>query len=441
MNLYLVACCSYLAEIRNTRYEIRDTKRGVIVSKRVAITGVGVVSPCGLKKETFWANLKRGESYIDEIKRFDASTYPSRIAGQVHELDHYTHLSGRLIKKIDVFSHMALVASEQALQDSKVDLANVDKNRVGVFMGNALGGWLFAETELRDLYMEGREGISPYMASAWFPAAPQGQVTIYYGFKGYSKTIVADKASSALALWYASKTVAEDKNEFVVAGGMEAPITPYALLCANSRGGLSKNNLMPKKAYRPYDLYRDGFVLAEGSGMVVLEQEEHARKRNVPIYGYLCGVGFSSDGYHYSRFRPDSKNLEYAINECLKDARWDKNDINYICLDAEASEMGDYLETQALKNVFGKKITTVSLSAPKTMYGNLLGAQTALDLITTLFSMKYSTVLPTINYEMRDPACDLDYTANKSLERNIKKALILARGRGGINVVLAVEKE
>ena len=197
---------------------------------------------------------------------------------------------------------------------------------------------------------------------------------------------------------------------------------------------------MPKKAYRPYDLYRDGFVVAEGAGMVIMEKEDRAQKRAVPVYGYLCGIGFSSDGYHYSRFRPDPKNLEYAIEECLKDARWNKRDINYICLDAEASEMGDYLETQALKNVFGKQISTISLSAPKAMYGNLLGAQTALDLITTLFSMRHATVLPTVNYEMRDPQCDLDYTAHKAIERDIKKALIIARGRGGINVVLAVEK-
>ena len=409
--------------------------------ERVAITGMGVVSPCGLKKETFWANLKRGGSFIDEVTRFDASLYPSRIAGQVHELDHYTHLSGRLIKKIDVFSHMALVATEQAIKDANIDLGNTDKNQVGVFMGNAIGGWLFAEKELRDLYIEGRDGVSPYMASAWFPAAPQGQVTIYYGFKGYSKTIVADKASSALALWYGAKTIAEDKNEFVLAGGMEAPVTPYALLSANSCGNLSKNNLSPKSAYKPYDLYRDGFVVAEGSGMVVLEKESHAHRRNASIYGFIGGIGFSSDGYHYSRYSPDSGNLEYAIEECLKDARWNKRNVHYICLDAEATEMGDYLETKAIKNVFGKQIETVSLSAPKSMYGNLLGAQTAVDLISTLLSMKHSTVLPTINYEMRDPLCDLDYTPNESKERDIKKALIIARGRGGINVVLAVEKE
>ncbi|UCG34774.1 MAG: beta-ketoacyl-[acyl-carrier-protein] synthase family protein [Candidatus Omnitrophota bacterium] len=410
------------------------------MKEQVAITGMGVVAPCGLKKETFWANLKRGKSFIDEVTRFDASQYPSRIAGQVHDLDCYTHLSSRLVKKIDVFSHMALVASEQALQDAQIDLEKIDKKRTGVFMGNALGGWLFAETELRDMYLEGREGVSPYMASAWFPAAPQGQVTIYYGFKGYSKTVVSDKASSALALWYGAKTIAQDKNEYVIAGGMEAPITPYALLCANTCGNLSKSNLTPKRAYRPYDLYRDGFVLGEGSGMVALEKEAHAKKRGVNIYGFVRGVGFSSDGYHYSRYKPSSDNLAYAIEECLKDAGWAKKDIDYICLDGEATTIGDYLETQALKNVFGKELENISLSAPKSMFGNLLGAQTSLDLIMTLLSMQHGTVLPTVNYEMKDPYCDLDYTPNKPIEKEINKALILARGRGGINVVLAVEK-
>lgn len=409
--------------------------------QRIAITGIGVVSPCGLKKETFWANLKRGASFVDEISRFDASLYPSRIAGQVHQLDHYTHLSSRLIKKIDVFSHMALVSSEQALQDARIDLNNVDKRRIGIFVGNALGGWLFGETELRDLYIEGREGISPYMASAWFPAAPQGQITIYYGFKGYSKTIVADKASSALALWYGAKVIADNKNDYVLAGGMEAPITPYALLSANTCGNLSKNNLMPRQAYKPYDLARDGFVLAEGSGMVLLEKEEHARSRNVPIYGFIKGIGFSSDGYHYSRHKPDAENFAYAIEECLHDCGWHKKDIDYICLDGEATVMGDYLETLALKKVFGKDIKNIALSAPKSMFGNLLGAQTSVDLIATLLSMKHNLVLPTINYQTHDAYCDLDYTPNHAREKEIKKALILARGRSGINVALGVERE
>ncbi|MBD3245768.1 MAG: hypothetical protein GF333_02030 [Candidatus Omnitrophica bacterium] len=410
------------------------------MKERVAITGMGIVSPCGLKKETFWANLKRAGSYVETVTRFDTSLYPSRIAGQVHDLDPYTHLSGRLIKKIDVFSHMALVASEQALQDAGVDPASVDKNRVGVFMGNALGGWLFAETELRDMYIEGREGISPYMASAWFPAAPQGQITIYYGFKGYSKTIVADRASSGLALWYGARTIRQKKNDYVLAGGMEAPITPYALLCANTMGGLSKQNLTPASAYKPYDLYRDGFALAEGAGTLMLESETQARRRARQIYGYLQGIGFASDGYHYARSAPDSSALEYAITQCLEDAGWKTGEVDYVCLDAEASQVGDWLESRALREVFGAHCDRMAMSAPKSMFGNLLGAQTAVDLILTLLSMEHETVLPTINYQMHDPYCGLDYTPNVPRRRSMQKALLLSRGRGGIHVVVAVEK-
>jgi len=407
---------------------------------RVAITGIGIVSPAGLKKETFWANLKNARSFVDKITRFDASLYPSRIAGQIHEIDKYTHLSQRLIKRIDIFSHMALVASQQAIEDARLDLNSIDKNRVGVFMGNALGGWLFAETELRDMYIEGREGISPYMASAWFPAAPQGQITIYYGFKGYSKTVVADRASSALAIWYGAKVLLEKKNDYILCGGMEAPVTPYALLCANTYGELSKNNSSPKTAYRPYDLYRDGMVIAEGSGVAILEREEDAIKRNIPIYGFIKGVGFSCDGFHYSRSSLNTEALEYAIEKALEDSNFSKDKIDYICLDGVGSIVSDMLEAKAIKNVFGKYLKNISLSAPKSMFGNLLGSQTAIDLIITLLSMQNDLVLPTINYEEKDPYCDIDCTPNKPIQRKIERALIISRGRGGINVVLGIER-
>ncbi|UCD15631.1 MAG: beta-ketoacyl-[acyl-carrier-protein] synthase family protein [Candidatus Omnitrophota bacterium] len=410
------------------------------MQNRIAVTGVGVVSPAGLKKETFWANLKAGRSCVDHIKRFDASLYPSRIAGQVHQLDAYSHLSGRLTKKIDVFAHMALVASEEAIKDANLDLGSCDKDRIGAFMGNALGGWLFAETELRDLYLEGREGISPYMASAWFPAASQGQVTIYYGLRGYSKTVVSDRASSALAMWYGAKVLRDKKNDYCLAGGMEAPITPYALLSANTHGSLSKNNLTPKTAYKPYDLYRDGFVLGEGSGIVILEREKDALKRGVNIYGFIKGIGFSCDGSHRIKPALSSQALEVAIKDCIRDCRWREQDVDYICLDAEATELGDILEVKALKGVFGKKLGDISLSAPKSMFGNLLGAQTSLDLIATLLSMQNSLVLPTINFAERDSYCDIDCTPGQAVAREVNKALIIARGRGGVNVVVGVEK-
>lgn len=410
------------------------------MNERIAITGIGVVSPAGLKKETFWANLKVGRSFVDEITRFDASLYPSRIAGQVHQLDAYSHLSNRLVKKLDVFSHMALVACEQAIKDARLDLDNLDKDRIGAFMGNALGGWLFAETELRDLYLEGRDGISPYMASAWFPAAPQGQVTIYYGLRGYSKTIVSDRASSALAVWYGAKVLKDKKNDYCLAGGMEAAVTPYALLSANASGILSKNNLTPKTAYRPYDLYRDGLVLGEGSGIVVLEREETAVSRAAKIYGFLKGIGFTCDASHRIRPSLNSESLSAAITNCIKDCCWEKEDIDYICLDGQADELGDILEVNALNNVFGKKLGDISLSAPKSMFGNLLGAQTSLDLIMAILSMENSLVLPTINFESKDTDCDINCTPNTAVAREIKKSLIISRGRGGINVVLGVER-
>jgi len=410
------------------------------MENKIAITGMGVVSPAGMKKNTFWANLKSGRSFVDEITRFDSSLYQSRVAGQVHDLDAYCSLSSRLTKRIDVFAQMALMASDEALKDSAFDLSQADKTRMGVFMGNAIGGWLFAETELRDLYIEGREGVSPYMASAWFPAAPQGQVTIYYGLKGYSKTVVSDRASSALALWYAAKTIRDGNNDYCLAGGMEAPITPYSLLCANTQDRLTKNNLNPRKAYRPYDLHRDGFALGEGSGIVLLEKEDAAKKRGANINAYLKGIGFSCDGYHRSEYALNPEALEYAIAECIKDSGWKKDEIDYVCLDAEGTVLGDILEAQAIKNVFGAHLKKMALSAPKSMYGNLLGAQTSLDLIATVMAMQNNLVPPTINFSDCDPRCEIDCTPNKAREHKINKAIIVARGRGGINMVLGVEK-
>src|SRR5512136_2112717 len=232
---------------------------------KIAITGIGIVSPSGIGKRQFWANIKSGRSAVKEITRFDASRYPSHIAGQIDDLEKYSHVSERLLKKIDAFSHMALIAAEMALIDAGIDIKKEDPNLIGIFLGNAIGGWLYAETELRDLYIEGREGVSPYMASAWFPAAPQGQVSIYYGIKGFSKTVVADRASSLMAIGYARDTLVKGKLHMILAGGMEAPVSPYALLCCNTYGMISCDNEHPAAAYRPFDKNRQGFVIGEGA--------------------------------------------------------------------------------------------------------------------------------------------------------------------------------
>lgn len=401
--------------------------------KKVALTGIGIVAPPGIGKERFWQSIKQGKSFISPITRFDASLYPSKVAGQVEDLD-TSYLSFRLLKKIDKFSVMALVATEHALKDALIDLDKEDPYNIGVFLGNALGGWLYAETELRDLYVEGREGVSPYLASAWFPAAPQGQISIYYGMKGYSKTVVADKASALMAIGYAAQVVGNKKLGIALAGGTEAPVTPYALLCCSTEGSLSKG------PYRPFDKERDGFVVGEGAGLVVLEEMESARKRGATVYGLITGYATCCDGTHRITPDPSGKGLAKAIKTALDMAGYQPSDIDYICADGTGTKLGDVSETKAIKEVFGSYAQKIPVSSPKSMFGHLLGASNAVDVIVTLLAMQEGIVPPTINYQTEDPECDLDYVPNNSRPKEIDRALILARGRGGINAVLAIER-
>lgn len=406
---------------------------------KVAVTGMGIVIPSGIGRRQAWANLKSGRSFIKKITRFDAGQYPSHIAGQIDDLEKYSHVSERLLKKIDAFSHMALIASELAIKDAGIDIQKEDPNLVGIFLGNALGGWLYAETELRDLYIEGRAGVSPYMASAWFPAAPQGQVSIYYGIKGFSKTVVADRASSLMAIGYARKILTKNKLEMILAGGMEAPVTPYALLCCNTYTGLSTENASPQTAYRPFDRRRAGFVIGEGAGILVLEGVERAARRKANVCAYISGYGTTCDGE--DRINPSSnpRELARAIRIALTDAKTKPAEIDYISLDGLALDIWDDTEIKALEDVFGSALKDIPLSCPKSMFGNLLGASGAVDLIITILAMEHNLVPVTLNLE--EPARNgLNYVTGKARLYEINKALVISRGRGGINSALVVEK-
>lgn len=408
--------------------------------KRIAITGIGIVSPSGIDERKFWANISHGRSAVKKIERFDASRYPSRIAGQVHELDAYSNVSSRLLKKIDVFSHMALVASEIAIQDAKLDMAQENLKRAGIFAGNAIGGWLYAETELRDMYLEGREGVSPFMASAWFPAAPQGQISINYKIKGYSKTIVSDRASALMAIAYGAKNLNDGKNDFILAGGMEAPVSPYGLLCCNTSGVLTQRNDTPETAYRPFDKTRDGMVVAEGAGILILETEERAKRRGVPIRGYITGYATTTDGIDRIEPAADGIQLSRAIAMALDDAQLGIEQIDYICADGVGTQIGDFSETRGIKKALGAYAKKVPVSAPKSIFGNMLGACGAVDVAATILAMAHSMVPPTINLNTPDPECDLDYCPHKAQSKEINNALVINRGRGGINSVLVLQR-
>ncbi len=399
---------------------------------RVAISGLGIVAPPGVGKEAFWNGVKQGKSFVSPITRFDASLYPSQIAGQVEDLDTGS-LSFRLLKKMDSFSVFSLIATDHAIKDAAIDLDKEDPYNVGVFLGNALGGWLYAETELRDLYVEGRQGVSPYMASAWFPAAPQGQISILYGIKGYSKTMISDKASALMAIGYAANVVDQKKISIALAGGTEAPISPYALLCCSTEGSISHG------PYRPFDKDRDGFVVSEGAGLITLESEENALKRGTDIYGFITGYSSTCDGAHRITPNPTGKELADTIRAALKMAGYKPEDIDYVCADGIATRIGDLSEARAIKEVFGSK-RNIPVSAPKSMFGHMLGASGAVDVITTLLAMRNGIIPPTINHKTDDPECDLDCVPNEAREADIRKAIIISRGRGGINAVLAVER-
>ncbi len=407
---------------------------------KIAITGLGVITPSGIDKRKFWSNIKAGRSVVERITRFDAQKYDSHIAGHVHELDAYSNVSSRLLKKIDLFSHMALVASEMSIEDAGLDLKKEDLNRAGIFMGNAIGGWLYGETELRDLYIEGREGVSPFMASAWLPAAHQGQISIHYGMKGYSKTIVSDRASSLMAIGYGAKNLNRGKNDFILAGGMEAPVTPYALLCCNTSGVLTKKNETPQTAYSPFDKNRDGLAIAEGAGVLVLEKEERAKTRKANIYANIIGYGTTTDGVDRINPAEDGVELASAIKIALEDAQLEPSQIDYICADGAGTQIGDLSETRAIKAVFNGNSKKIPVSAPKAIFGNMLGASGSVDVATTVLAMEHNIVPPTINLTNPDPECDLDYCSGGAQDKEINNALIINRGRGGINAVLVVQK-
>lgn len=411
------------------------------MNRRVVITGIGVVAPSGTGKDEFWANTVSGAVCIDRITRFDAGRYPVSVAGEVKAFSPTDYFPLRLLRKTDRFTQFALVATELAIRDAGFKLKDEDPDRVGIMIGNCLGGWEFAETELRELYVHGVKEVSPYQATAWFPAAPQGQISIFYGLKGYSKTVVADRAGGTVALGYAARTIMNGQADVIFAGGAEAPITPYAFLCCNTYGLLSNGNGgNPSAAYRPFDRNRNGLVIGEGAGMLILEELEHARKRNAVIYGEIIGYGMTCDGHHHSKCGPNGKQFSRAMRLSLERGGAKPEEVDYICADGVATLVGDKIETEAVKEVFGSHAYRLAVSAPKSMIGNLYGAAGAVDLITTLLAMNHDIAPPTVNYETPDPACDLDYVPNRPQKRRIKTALVNSRGQGGINATLLVRK-
>ena len=412
--------------------------------RRVVITGLGAITSLGEDVPTLWRNLVAGKSGVSRIERFDPSGFRTQIAAEIKEFDPKKRfpggkIGGVPIKKMDRFLLYALWATEEALRDSGI-LDSVNPDRVGVLISSGIGGVETLEREVITGYTRGYNRITPYLVPMMIPDMASGLVAIEYGFKGPNYTVVSACASSANAIGDALRLIRYGDADVMVVGGAEAPIIKTALAGFSSMRALSTRNDEPEKASRPFDAERDGFVMAEGAAVLILEEYEHAKRRGAKIYAELLGYGATADAYHITAPCEDGEGAIKAMRRALEDARINPEDVDYINAHGTSTKLNDVAETRAIKAVFGEHAHRLAVSSTKSMTGHLLGGAGALEALATAKAIETGVVPPTINYEHPDPECDLDYVPNEAREMEVRYALSNSFGFGGHNAVLAFGK-
>lgn len=416
----------------------------------IVITGIGVISPYGVGPHILWEKLMAGETGLKTLTDFDTSHIQCRVGGQLTDFQPNTYLNPRAVRKIDRFSVFALIAVQNALQDAGLLLDGKKPlwsqqeqaaNRVGLCIGNNLGGWEFAERELRNLWREGPREVSPYMATAWFPAAVQGNVSIQFGIKGIGRTFLSDRASGAMAIIHAADCLQRGKADIMLAGGTEAPFSPYAALCYETSGLMSKQAVSGEPtAYRPFDSSHDGLVAAEGAAFFILERAEDAQRRGASILAELTGWASTYDGYDVTQPSPDGQRYAAAMQQALTRADCHPDAIDCIFAAGSAVPSEDISETKAIRLAFGDVADHIPVSTPKSAFGNLFGAATPVDMVIALLAMQHHIIPATLHLDQPAPGCDLDYVPQQSrpVER-LDTCLINARGFGGTNAALIMQ--
>ncbi|MBI3898403.1 MAG: beta-ketoacyl-[acyl-carrier-protein] synthase family protein [Gammaproteobacteria bacterium] len=413
--------------------------------KRVVISGMGVISPAGVGIEPLWRQVMTGSSCTQRINRFDVSRYECHVAGQIDDFDPLQYLSGRLAKRTDRFTHLAMCAVEAAIQDSRLVIGGdhgVSRERICTSVGNVLGGWEFAERELRKLWVNGSREVSPYQATAWFPAAPQGNICIEYGLKGRARTFVADRASGAYAVIHGAETIRRGHADVALAGGTEAPLSPYAWLCCQNGGYLAHSyNDRPHAAYRPFDQGHSGAILGEGSAFLVLEEREHALKRGAPIYGEISGWAVGTEGYRrHATTKQDGTVLAKAIRRSLSMAELAVKELAAIYAEGSAIPADDEIEVLAIRNVLSEQHSDVPITVPKASIGHLLGASTPTDIAIALKAMAHHEVPPIANLDHPLADTDLDFVQQRRMDVKGTASLMISRGMGGVNACMVINK-
>lgn len=411
--------------------------------KRVVITGLGAITPIGKTLETYWEGLKNGESGACEITLFDNSTFKTKFACQVKDFKATDYIHRREARRMDRFTHFGLIAADEAISDSGFDLEQVNLNRVGVIFGVGLGGLLTMEEEAEKFIQgDGTPRYSPFLIPKMISDIIPGYISIKYGFKGVNYATVSACASSSHALANSFDQIRLGRADIMVTGGAEATIAKMGVGGFNAMKALSTRNDDYKTASRPFDLNRDGFVMGEGSGSIILEEYEHAVARGAKIYAEIVGAGATADAHHITAPHPEGEGAAAVMRMALEDAGLQPSDIDYINVHGTSTPLGDVAELKGIAKAFGEDAYNLNISSTKSMTGHLLGAAGAIEAIAAILSTKYDIVPPTINHETVDPDIDpkLNLTLNKAQERSIKYALSNTFGFGGHNSSVIFKK-
>ncbi|MFN4227605.1 MAG: beta-ketoacyl-ACP synthase II [Candidatus Ratteibacteria bacterium] len=407
--------------------------------RRVVVTGLGLVTPIGNDLKTTWENLINGVSGVDKIKSFDVSSYDTQIGAEVKNFN-LENIHPKEKRRMDLFVQFAIKATNEAIKDSGLELSEEEKNNVGVIIGAGIGGLRIIEQQHKILLEQGPDRVSPFLIPMLIPDIASGHIAILYGFKGVNFCTVSACASGAHALAISLNLIRSGVADIIISGGTESCITPLGLAGFCSMKALSRRNDQPQKASRPFDRERDGFVMGEGAGVVILESLEHAKKRNANIYCEFVGAGMSCDAYHITAPDADGYGAYLSMKYALLDAKINPEDVDYINAHGTSTPLNDKSETLAIKKLFGQNAYKIPVSSIKSMIGHTLGAAGAIEFISTCLTIKTNIIPPTINYEYPDPECDLDYVPNIAREKEVEVAISNSFGFGGHNVTLVLKK-
>jgi len=409
--------------------------------RRVVVTGMGAVTPIGLTVEEYWQNLLVGKSGAAPITNFDAKDYDTKFACELKGFDPLKFMDRKLAQRCDPFTQFALAASEMAVKDSGLDLEKVDRDRIGVITGSGIGGMGTYHTQQETLWTsKGPHRISPFFIPMMIADMAAGRISMRFGFKGPNYATTSACATSTHSVGDAFIHIQRGDADLMVTGGSEAGICPMGIGGFNAMRALSRRNESPQTASRPFDAGRDGFVMGEGAGILILEELDHALKRGARIYAEVGGVGFTADAHHITEPAPGGEGAVRSMRAAIKDAGLSPNDVNYINTHGTSTPVGDKNETAAIKTVFGERARKIAINSTKSMIGHLLGAAGAVEAIATILSVQRDKVHPTINYETPDPECDLNYIPNTFQEWKVEAAISNTFGFGGHNASILFKK-